>query len=82
MADTEDLIKTLFRRYDQIEYLTDTLYLVWKGNKWGVFSTEKEDTIVPIEYDSIEYLTDTLYLVWKNGKRGLLDISSGEIKWK
>jgi hypothetical protein len=83
MDSAEEIIKSLFERYDDINLLTGTLYRVWRGNKKGVFSTEKQVLVVPVKYDGIDRLTDTFYRVWKGDeKQGLLNIQNGEIIWK
>lgn len=47
------------------------VYICLKNGKYGIFSLEKEEMIIPFEYDNITYAEDGIYLLIKGGKMGL-----------
>lgn len=46
------------------------VYICLKNGKYGIFSLEKEEMIIPFEYDNITYAEDGIYLLIKGGKMG------------
>lgn len=80
MSQWEDArVIALFTKYERIDRLAEGRYRVKEQNRWGVFSTENDSLVVPIEFDAVGLLTTILFQVWRSGKCGVFSTISGSV---
>lgn len=70
--------KVLPCKYDNIEYLGESLLMVKENGKCGIYETTGRKVISP-KYDDIEPFSNGLAAVCENGRWGYIDISGKKI---
>ena len=61
------IVQILPFKYDNIYYCGGSAYICVKGNKRGVYNTERKKMVVSVEYDSIDVMQDGTLNAVRNG---------------